>query len=66
MGGGYEGAEAFMRGTFGILGKGSILRAGTVFFVCDIVLVWGLGGHIYGQVERNFNVDFQFYHLTKP
>jgi hypothetical protein len=32
MGGGYEGAKAFRRRTFGIFGEGSILRAGTVSF----------------------------------
>jgi hypothetical protein len=46
--GGYEGAEAFGRRTFGILGKGSILRAGTVFSVWDIFLVWSLGGLLQG------------------
>jgi hypothetical protein len=44
MGGGYEGAEEFGRRTFGILGKESILRVGTVFSVWDIFLVWSLGG----------------------
>jgi hypothetical protein len=39
-GGGYEGAEAFGRRTFGILGKGSILRAGTVFSVWGLIFFW--------------------------
>jgi hypothetical protein len=32
MGGGYEGAKAFGRRTFGILGEGSIFKERTVFF----------------------------------
>ena len=30
------------------MGKGSILREGTVFYICDIVLVWNLGGLLQG------------------
>ena len=48
MGGGYDGAEAFKKGDFWNFGKGSILRAGTIFYVCDIVMVWSLGGLLQG------------------
>jgi hypothetical protein len=50
MGGGYEGAEAFGRRTFGNFGERKLfLRLGTVFSVC-IFLVWSLGGLLQGCI----------------
>jgi hypothetical protein len=48
MGKDMRGQRHSGEGLFGILGKGSILRAGTVFSVGDIFLVWSLGGLLQG------------------